>query len=266
MDEKAKHHIFVIMTNFSIVIVCRNETHVIGRSLSSMLGCTDDILVYDNGSTDGTQERVKESGARLIEGAWEGFGPTKNRAIAEAKYDWILSLDADEALDPELKRSLEEWRPQTELEVFNIAFKNFLGERHLAYGEWGRDSHIRLFNRTKVKWDDAPVHERLILPETIKIKKLKGFVLHRTMKDLRDYSNKMVYYAMLGAEKYFQQGKKASWFKLHVSPGFNFFKFYILQLGFLDGYAGYFSARMTTWYTFMKYARLKELWQNKTKI
>ena len=253
------------MALFSIVIVCRNEAHIIERSLSSMLGCTDDILVYDNGSTDGTQNLVRNAGVRLIEGSWEGFGPTKNKAIAEAKYDWILSLDADEALDPALKETLLQWKPVNDAEVYNISFKNFLGERHLAYGEWGHDTHIRLFNRHKVKWDDAPVHEKLIFSKGTQVKKLKGYVLHRTMKDLRDYSNKMVFYAMLGADKYFQQGKKASWFKLHLSPGFNFFKFYILQLGFLDGYAGYFSARMTTWYTFMKYARLKELWQNKTK-
>lgn len=253
------------MAPFSIVIVCRNEAHIIERSLLSMLGCTDDILVYDNGSTDGTQEKARNAGVRLVEGSWEGFGPTKNKAISLAKYDWILSLDADEALDETLKQSLMQWNPGNNSEVYNIAFKNFLGERHLAYGEWGRDSHIRLFNRAEIKWDNAPVHEKLLLPSGTSIKKLKGYILHRTMKDLRDYSNKMVYYAMLGAEKYFQQGKKASWFKLHLSPGFNFFKFYVLQLGFLDGYAGYFSARMTTWYTFMKYARLKELWQNKTK-
>ncbi len=253
------------MAIFSIVIVCRNEAHIIERSLSSLMGSTDDILVYDNGSTDGTQDLVRNKGVRLIEGGWEGFGPTKNKAIAEAKHDWILSLDADEALDPALKESLLQWKPGNDTEVYNMAFKNFLGERHLAYGEWGKDNHIRLFNRRMVKWDDAPVHEKLILPPGVQVKKLNGYVLHRTMKDLRDYSNKMVYYAMLGADKYFHQGKKASWFKLHLSPGFNFFKFYILQLGFLDGYPGYFSARMTAWYTFMKYARLKELCQNKTK-
>lgn len=253
------------MAHFSIVIVCRNEAHIIEQSLQTMLGCTDDILVYDNGSTDGTQEKVVRAGGRLVEGPWEGFGPTKNKAVGLAKYDWILSLDADEGLDEALRRSLNEWKPDSDTTVYNIAFRNFLGERHLAYGEWGRDSHIRLFNRKQIKWDEAPVHEKLILPKTVTVHRLKGHVLHRTMKDLQDYSSKMVYYAMLGAEKYFQQGKKASWVKLHLSPGFNFFKFYFIQLGFLDGYAGYFSARMTSWYTFMKYARLKELWQNKKR-
>jgi len=253
------------MSAFSIIIVCRNEAHIIGRSLQSLAGVTDDLVIYDNGSTDGTQDVIKKYSARLIEGAWEGFGATKNKANSFAKYDWILSLDADEAIDEELSQQLRSWKPGGEKEVYRIAFKNFLGERHLAFGEWGKDDHIRLFNRKMVAWDSAPVHEKLLFPAGKIERRIKGHILHRTMKDLRDYSNKMVYYAMLGAEKYFSQGKRPNWIKLHLSPGFNFFKFYFLRLGFLDGYAGYFSAKMTAWYTFMKYARLKELWKDTDK-
>ena len=263
MDENPKHGIFVNMQPFSVVIICKNEAHIIGRSLQSLEGITDDIVVYDNGSTDGTQELVRTYNARLIEGEWQGFGNTKNKAIAQAKYDWILSLDADEGIDEILKQELKKWSPSSPKEVVNFTFKNFLGDRHLAFGEWGKDSHIRLFNRQFVHWDEAPVHEKLVIPPDRVLKHMKGAVLHRTMIDLKDYSKKMVHYAMLGAEKYFEQGKKASWVKLHLSPQFNFFRFYFLQLGFLDGYAGYFSAKMTAWYTFMKYARLKELWQQR---
>src|SRR5690349_24377680 len=102
------------MSSLSIVIICRNEAHVIGRSLESLRGITDDIVIYDNGSTDGTQEIVKKHGARLYEGKWEGFGPTKTKAIALAKYDWILNLDADEAVDDELNKTLKEWKPSEE--------------------------------------------------------------------------------------------------------------------------------------------------------
>ena len=87
-------------------------------------------------------------------------------------------------------------------------------------------------------------------------------MLHRTMKDVNEYGRKMVQYAALNAEKYFQQGKKASWFKIRMSPGFTFINYYIFKLGFLDGHAGYICARMTAWYTFLKYARLRELWKN----
>ena len=195
----------------------------------------------------------------MHEGSWEGFGKTKTKANQLAKYDWILSLDADEAADEELRQSLLQWNPGNDAIVYDILFKNFLGAKYLKYGEWGGDHHIRFFNKKFVQWDEAPVHEQLIIPANAVIKKLKGYVLHQTMKDIHDYAAKMVKYAMLNGEKYYKQGKKASWFKLRLSPGFTFFNYYILKLGFLDGHAGYICARMTAYYTFLKYARLKEL-------
>lgn len=250
-----------IMAGFSIVIICRNEANTIAKTLQSLRGLTEDIVVYDNGSTDGTREIVKQFNVQLHEGSWEGFGKTKTKANKLAKNDWILSLDADEGIDEELKQSLLQWEPENDTIVYDILFKNFLGNQYLRYGEWGADHHIRFFNKKIVYWDDAAVHEQLVLPAGVTIKKLKGYVLHQTMKDLPDYATKMVKYAMLNAEKYYSQGKKASWFKLRLSPGFTFFNYYILKRGFLDGYAGYVCARMTAWYTFLKYARLKELQQ-----
>lgn len=249
------------MAEFSIVIICRNEASVIAKTLQSLQGLTDDIVVYDNGSTDGTQEVVKQFNVQLHEGNWEGFGKTKNRANNLAKNDWILSLDADEGIDEELKQSLQQWRPENNLTVYTIRFKNFLGNQYLKYGEWRAVPHIRVFNKKVTYWDDAAVHEKVVLPPGAIIKKLKGYVLHKSMKDLPDYASKMVKYAMLNAEKYHSQGRKASWIKLRLSPGFTFFNYYILKGGFLDGYTGYVCARMTAWYTLLKYARLKELQQ-----
>ncbi len=253
------------MAVISVVIICRNEAGIIGSTLQSLQGVSDDILVYDNGSTDGTQEIVRQHPARLVEGAWEGFGKTKNKANALAKYDWILSLDADEAIDEELKQSLLQFNGDDEKAVYDLAFRSFLGKKVLRYGEWGGDHHIRLFNRRQVQWDDAPVHEELQIPAGFATRKLKGFVLHRTMHDVQDYATKMTRYAMLNAEKYHRQGKRSSWLKLRVSPGFTFFHYYIIKLGFLDGHAGYLCARMTAYYTFLKYARLKELQEDDTK-
>jgi glycosyltransferase involved in cell wall biosynthesis len=247
------------MSKISVVIICRNEVDVIARTLQSLAGLTDDIIVYDNGSTDGTQEVVRKFNAKLYEGRWEGFGKTKTTAGDLAKYDWILSLDADEAIDDDLKASLLNLPARDGNIVYDLAFKNFLGKKHLRFGEWGGDHHIRVFNRKQVKWNDAAVHESLVLPEGVEVKKLKGYVLHQTMKDVQDYAQKMVKYAMLNAEKYQQIGKKASWFKIWLSPGFTFINYYILKLGFLDGYEGFICAKMTAWYTYLKYTRLREL-------
>jgi glycosyltransferase involved in cell wall biosynthesis len=247
------------MSKLSVVIVCRNEAGIIGKTLQSLQGLTDDVIVYDNGSTDGTQDMVRSFRVNLHEGSWEGFGKTKEKANRLAKYDWILSLDADESVDDQLKQSLLDLPLDNDLLVYDIPFRNYLGATYLRHGEWGGDHHIRLFNRRQVHWDEAPVHESLVLPAGTSVKKIKGYVLHQTMKDMQDYAHKMVHYAMLNAEKYHRQGKKASWFKLRLSPAFTFFNYYILKLGFLDGHAGYICARMTAWYTFLKYARLKEL-------
>lgn len=250
------------MALFSIVIICKNEAHIIGRTLQSLQGLTDDIVVFDNGSTDGTQELVKKSNARLIEGAWEGYGKTKRKATSLAKYDWILSLDADEAVDEELKNSLLQLDLSDEKVVYDISFKNFLGNKYLRYGEWGGDHHIRMFNRRHVNYNEAEVHEDLEMPAGIKVRKLKGHVLHQTVKDLDDYEQKTVRYALLNADKYFRQGRKASFFKTTFSPAFTFINYYLLKLGFLDGHAGFICAKMTARYTYLKYARLKAL-QNK---
>ena len=247
------------MSKFSVVIVCRNEAGIIGRTLQSLQGISDDIVVFDNGSTDGTQDIVLKYGARLIEGSWEGFGKTKYKAILLARHDWVLSLDADESIDETLKMSLLGLSLDNDLVVYDISFRNFLGNKYLRYGEWGGDHHVRLFNRIRVNYNDAHVHETLDMPSNVIVKKLEGFVLHQTMRDIVEYSQKMVQYAMLNAVKYQQQGKKANWFKIRFSPGFTFLNYYILKLGFLDGHAGYVCAKMTAWYTFMKYARLKEL-------
>jgi len=256
-----KDVIFVIvMQSLSVVIICKNEAGIIGQTLQSLEGLCDDIIVYDNGSTDNTIELVKKFNVQLHAGNWEGFGKTKNKAIALAKHDWILSLDADEAVDETLKSSLLALQLSDEKVVYELKYKNFLGKKHLRYGEWGSDKHIRLFNRKTVSWDDAAVHEELVIPEFKKIMKLKGYVLHHTMADINDYASKMVRYAMLNAEKYHRLRIKSSFFKIRVAPGLTFFNYFILKLGFLDGYAGYVCARMTSWYTFLKYARLRELW------
>jgi glycosyltransferase involved in cell wall biosynthesis len=244
---------------FSIVIVCKNEADVIGNTLRNITGLSDDIVVFDNGSDDGTIEIIRQFPVRFHSGNWEGFGITKQKATLLAKHDWVLTLDADEAPDEELISSLKQLQLKNEKEVYSIRRKNFLGDRYLRFGEWGHDSQMRLFNRKHVSWDPAVVHEKLRLPPDAVVKKLTGHVLHRTMKDLDDYARKMVRYALLNAQKYQLQGKKSSWFRIRLSPAFNFLNYYIFKLGFLDGHAGYICAKMTAWYTFLKYSRLREL-------
>jgi glycosyltransferase involved in cell wall biosynthesis len=247
------------MQKISVVIICKNEETEIGRCLQSLNGLTDDIVVLDNGSTDGTKEIVRKMGGHLVEESWEGFGKTKNKATKFAKYDWVLNLDADESVDEELKVSLINLSLINEEEVFEIKFKNFFGEKYLRFGEWGGDKHVRVFNRNKVNWNEAKVHEGLLFSPGIKIKKLKGYILHHTVDTVAEFADKVVKYALLSAEKYAEQGKRSSWFKINIAPSFTFLKYYVFKLGFLDGRKGFICAKMTSFYTFLKYARLLEL-------
>lgn len=251
------------MQRLSVVIACKNGAKVIGETIKSFSGLTDDILIYDNGSTDGTKDIVRQTNARLVEGTWEGFGKTKSKANALAKYDWILSLDADEAIDEELKGNLLKEELIDEEKVFEFKFKNFLGNKWLRFGEWGDDKHIRLFNRMKIKWNDADVHESLLLPEDVKVISVSGYVLHKTAANFSEYENKMENYAALNAEKYFKQQKKSGSFKIFFSAAFSFIKNYFFKLGFLDGATGYHCARINARYTFLKYKKLDELWKEK---
>jgi len=255
--------LFCSMQRFSVVIVCKNGAKVIGETIKSFSGLTDDILIYDNGSTDDTKEIVKQSNARLVEGSWEGFGKTKNKANALAKYDWILSLDADEAIDEELKENLMKQDLADDKRAIEFKFKNFLGNKWLRFGEWGDDKHIRLFNRMKIKWNDADVHESLLLPDDIKVISVPGYVLHKTAANFSEYQNKMENYAALNAEKYFKQQKRSGVLKMFFSAIFSFIKNYFFKLGFLDGTTGYHCARINARYTFLKYKRLDELWSKK---
>lgn len=247
------------MPNISVVIICKNEESVIGPTLDSLRGLTDDILIYDNGSSDRTPEIAGQAGGRVHRGSWEGFGKTKNKANELAKYDWILSLDADEGIDEKLKSALLQLDPENDHVVYELNFRNYFGDRWLRFGEWGHDPHIRLFNRKQVKWNDAEVHESLVLPPGTKKIRLPGNVLHRTTGGAEEFEQKMRKYADLNAEKYFRQNKRAGIFKMILSPAFSFIRNYFFKLGFLDGRPGLDCARISMLYTYLKYKKLNEL-------
>jgi glycosyltransferase involved in cell wall biosynthesis len=253
--------------NISVVIITKNEAHIIETTLQSLQSITNDIVIVDSGSTDDTLAICKKHHATVIETGWAGYGINKNKGIEAAKYDWILSLDADEAIDMELQQSILALTLTNDEEVFNIRFKNFYCNKWIRFGEWGFDLHIRLFNRKKVQWNNVAVHENLIFPEKVSVTKLKGNILHYTVQNRQEYNTKTDHYARMNAKKYFESGKKANAFKLYFSPAFAFIQHYIFRLGFLDGKEGFIIAGTTARYTFLKYSYLKQFANNTdTKI
>lgn len=243
----------------SVVIICRNEAPLIAETIAAVQVFSNDVVVVDSGSTDGTQAIVKSLGARLIETNWDGYGPNKNKGVAAAAHDWILSIDADERVDAELANALTLFAPKHDQIVFEIKFRAYLGATMLKFGEWSNDRHIRLYHKGQVGWNNAAVHEQLLFPPRVELEKLPGWIHHYTAKDLSDFASKTLSYALLNGKKYFEQGKKASWFSCLASPLFSFLKNYFFRLGFLDGSAGLIVALMNAYYTWLKYTYLREL-------
>ena len=215
------------MPPISIVIITKNEAGVIVDCVKAAKLISDDIVIMDNGSTDDTPALAHEQGCNVYQVNWLGYGANKNEGIALAKYDWILSLDADEVPDMELINALREIKFDDQQTVYDIKYHSYFGKKRMKFGFWGRDHHIRLFNRKSVKWSESRVHETLILPKQVKTRKIKGYLQHYSVRDKEECIAKAIYYARLSAENYFQIGKKPNFVKLYISPFFAFFINYI---------------------------------------
>jgi glycosyltransferase involved in cell wall biosynthesis len=247
------------MSRFSIVIVAKNAENKIGRLLNSLQGLTDDVVMIDTGSTDQTVAIAKQAGITVHHLPWKGYGKSKNEAIGFAKYDWILSLDSDEKIDAELYKQLKEWKPGEENTVHQVLWKNYFGNQWIRHSDWGNSWKKRLFNKHVARWDNAIAHEDVTSDQPIQLAKFHGYLEHYTFADSYEYAFKMINSAMITAEKYHLMGKKVGTLKLIFAPAFSFIKTYFFKLGFLDGYKGWLIAKTTAYYTFIKYARLKEL-------
>lgn len=253
------------MQPLSVVIIAKNEAHLIAQTLQSVKLLSDDIIVCDTGSSDATIPIAKKNGAVVIEEEWRGYGFTKNIANEHAVYDWILQLDADEMADEEFVQAVNALDLSDEKQIFTVHRKNFYKSRHVRFGEWWKDEPIRLFNRSQAAWNTDPVHEKLIFEKDCVVKKINGSILHKTLQSPEQYKQKLKGYAIKSGEKYFKQGKKGAWYKQRLSPIFSFVGNYIFKLGFLDGSAGFLLALMRAGYTQTKYKTLLHLQRTKNK-
>ena len=250
-------------SRFSVVIVCKDAATHLHQVLAAAVAVTDDVVVYDSGSTDGSIDIIKQHPVRLVEGPWAGYGPTKQKATALARYDWVLSLDADEVLDAALQQSLLTANLQNVQVLYRLKRINHLGSQPFKWGEFGRDHPIRFFNRTYTTWNNAAVHEAIQVPAGAVVKTLPGCLLHYTMRDETEFREKTERYAALNAQKGFERGKKSFVLKPYLSAVFTFTKFYLLRLGFLDGAMGLMAAKMSARSVYLKQKNLLQLWRQK---
>ena len=226
------------MRVLSVVIIAKNEEANIGRCIQSCLSISDDILVMDSGSTDNTKKIATELGARVFETDWLGYGATKNKVNALAKYDWILSLDADEALSNTLIQSILNTDFQSN-NIYQLNRITSIGGQWIKHSGWHPQYLPRIFEKSQTKWDNAQVHERLIIPKHIKRHTLKGNLLHYSFRDFPDLNQRLSHYSKLKAKQWIQENRRISILKFYFGPLARFLSNYFFKLGFLDGIAGY---------------------------
>ena len=240
----------------SAVLITRNAAAVLDSCLES-LRFADEIVIVDSASSDATLEIAARHGARVVNKEWLGFGRQKQFAVDQAKHDWVLCIDSDERVSPELAQSIRKALAAPVSSVYRMARRNrFLG-RWLSHGEGYPDWRPRLFNRLNARWSDDLVHEKVIYAVTPGT--LQGDLLHDSSDDLATYLDRQNRYTTLAARQAYELGRSAGVFHLLLSPVVRFFKFYILRLGFLDGVPGLLHISIGCMNSYLKYAKLLEL-------
>lgn len=246
----------------SAVIITLNEEKNIARCIESLQGVADEIVVIDSHSTDRTKEICLEMRVTFMEHTFEGYVKQKNYAVKQARYDHVLSLDADEALSPQLTQSIlsvkKDWRYDGY--KFN-RLTNYCG-RWIRHCGWYPDTKLRLWDRRKGQWEGDKVHETLKMLPDSKIQHLTGDLLHYSYHNIAHHIVQMNQYTTLMAEEKFKKNKRVIPFlHLFLYPTWIFLKRYIFQLGCLDGYQGFVLCRHASYNKFLKYIKLRELYR-----
>jgi glycosyltransferase involved in cell wall biosynthesis len=242
----------------SLVVITRDAADDIAACLASAAFAAEAIVV-DSGSRDDTVERARASGARVFEHAWTGFGPQKRFAVAQATHDWVLCLDADERVSPELAASIASlFGDRTPAApAYAMARRNrFLG-RWLAHGEGYPDWNVRLFDRRRARWTDDPVHEHVVADGAVG--RVSGDLMHASAESIDAYVAKQNRYTTLQAEAMHARGERSGFAKLALSPLARFLRFYVLRAGFLDGAAGFAHVSIGAFASFLKHAKLRAM-------
>jgi glycosyltransferase involved in cell wall biosynthesis len=244
------------MQKLTAVIITLNEAKKIGVCLASLQGVADEVIVMDANSTDDTVVICKAAGVKVIVQPWLGYGKQKNFAASLAENDFILSMDADEALSPLLRESILKVKKSGLVGVYQMNMLNNYYGYNLYYGGYYPYVKTRIYNRQQVQWSERHVHETLVVPEGTPRTHLKGDILHSSKDSVDQHVASINRYTTLTAKVYFEQGKKGALFKMLFSPGFTFLVNYVFRLGFLDGYAGFIIARLSAKEAFLKYSKL----------
>lgn len=242
----------------SVCIVAGNEAHRIRPALDSVKDWTTEIiLAIDDKVMDGTDKIAAGYGAKIISQPWRGHAVHRNFASANASQPWLLAIDADEIVTPELRDEIIALFQQNKLNPPCAAYRfprcTFYHGRWIRHGDWFPDRKARLWQRDRADWGDRHLHESLVVNGVTG--DLKNELRHHSMESLAHEIRKALVSADYFAEECAAKNKRVSFLEILFRPGWRFFRAYYLKLGFLDGWQGFVIARITAIYTFLRYLR-----------
>ena len=251
------------MTKLTVTVITHNERSHIAAALASV-SWADEIIVVDSRSTDGTIDIARQHATRVEERDWAGYGAQKNYAADQASNDWILSIDADERVTPELADEIRAVMSRGPVAPGYLMTRvaHYLG-RWIRSTDWYPDYHLRLYDRRAARWSERRVHESVEVDGRPKgdkrLPRLRGELLHYPYRDMSDHLRKIDTYTTLAAQEWDAEGKRGTAWQALVYPRLAFFRNYILRRGFRDGRTGLLVSLLNSYYVFLKYAKLMEL-------
>lgn len=243
----------------SVIIIAKNEEANLRCCLSSVQWA-DEIIVMDSGSTDETVAIAKEFTEKVYSTDWQGYGLQKKRALAHATGDWVLNLDADESVTPQLKHSILTAIAKNEFDAYQIPIHMNFYNQSLRFSSSPK-RHVRLFKREGTCYSDDIIHEKIILPKQARVGKLKDFIAHHSFQDVSHALYKLNRYSSYSAKIRLKNKKTPSFIKILAGTSWMFIRCYILQRGFLEGRIGFLFAVLNAQGTF--YRGIKQLYQDK---
>jgi glycosyltransferase involved in cell wall biosynthesis len=251
------------MQPLSVVIITFNEEHNIARCVNSVSALADEIIVLDSYSTDQTVDIARGLGAVIYREKFRGYIGQKNMAMQLASHNYILSLDADEALDEQLAASILLEKNSLHHRAYSMnRCTNYCG-RYIRHGLWYPDKKIRLFDRTIARWGGLNPHDKIQMEKGFPVKHLKGDILHYSFNTIDDHVWQNNRLSSIAATSLYNIGTRSSWFKMLVRPSWAFVNGYFFRKGFLDGSAGFTIAVNTAHQVFLKYSKLYKLQRTK---
>lgn len=242
----------------SAVIITFNEEQNIERCINSIVDVADEIIVVDSYSKDNTKKICEALKVSFIQKSWEGYSAAKNFGNHQAQGSYILSIDADECLSEELKRSILNVKPELEGVYSFNRLTNYCG-RWIKNCGWYPDKKIRIFPKKDTYWNNSEIHESLIFKGNFKETFLSGDLLHYSFGSVEEHISKINHYTTIEAQQAGKAGKKVNYFSWILGPLFKFFKIYFIHKGFLDGFHGFLIASFSSYSKFLKFAKLKQL-------